>query len=89
MVAERGNVRWPRPASQPLDEEWKDLNSADVLERSDLLLEAASLPMWHEMPDRVRKDAIISDAEKWNWSGSPSHGSMICMKVDPWGVCLS
>ena len=47
-----GDVRWPRPASQPLDEEWKKaLNNADESERPDLLLEATnSLPMWHEMP---------------------------------------
>ena len=82
-----GDVRWPRPASQPLDEEWKKvLNSADVLERPDLLLEAeSSLPMWHEIQDSVRKDTIISDAKKWNWSGSPESWANDLHEGRPWG----
>ena len=70
-----------------MDEEWKKvLNSADVLERPDLLLEAeSSLPMWHEMQDSARKDAIISDAKKWNWSGSPESWANDLHEGRPWG----
>ena len=82
-----GEVRWPRPASQPLDEEWRNkLNSADESERPDLLLEAAdSLPMWHEIPDNIQKTEIISDANKWNWSGSPESWARDLKQGRPWG----
>ena len=82
-----GDVRWPRPASQPLDEEWRDrLNNADELERPDLILEATnSLPMWHEINENVRKNAIASDAEKWNWSGRPESWTNDLHEGRPWG----
>ena len=82
-----GKIRWPRPASQPLDQEWRDrLNNADELERPDLLLEAEnSLPMWHEMSDNSRNQSIISDAQKWNWSGSPDSWTNDLQEGRPWG----
>ena len=51
-----GSYRWPRPASQPLDEEWENrLSSSTLLERSDLIKEAGeSLPSWAELELKER-----------------------------------
>lgn len=82
-----GDVRWPRPASQPLDEEWKNrLNNADESERPDLILEATnSLPMWDELNENMRRNAIISDAKKWKWQGPNESWTTDLQEGRPWG----
>ena len=82
-----GKIRWPRPASQPLDDEWENkLNSSDEEERPDLIQEAASsLPMWHEMSNNIRKKLIFSDAEKWKWPNNPESWTRDLEEGKPWG----
>lgn len=82
-----GSPRWPRPASQPIDDEWlAKLNSADGAERIDIRKEAAeSLPMWHEIPDHHRASDIIADAERFSWSGSPDSYTADLENGRPWG----
>ena len=82
-----GKIRWPRPASQPLDDEWENkLNSSDEEERPDLIEEAASsLPMWHEMSNNIRKKLIFSDAKKWKWPNNPESWTRDLEEGKPWG----
>lgn len=82
-----GSPRWPRPASQPLDEEWRaKLNASAGAERLDLLSEAAeSLPMWHEIPESARAVEIIEDANRFSWSGAPESYTSDLENGRPWG----
>ena len=41
--------------------------------------------MWHEINENVRKNAIASDAEKWNWSGRPESWTDDLHEGRPWG----
>ncbi len=82
-----GSPRWPRPASQPIDDEWlAKLISASGAERLDIQSEAAeSLPMWHEISDQQRAAEIIADAERFSWSGSPDSYTTDLENGRPWG----
>ncbi len=82
-----GDARWPRPASQPIDEEWRArLNQSSEAERLDLLAEAAdSLPMWHELPEEQRANEIGADAKRFSWSGSPDSYTGDLENGRPWG----
>jgi len=82
-----GDARWTRPASQPLDDEWRvRLDASSGAERVDLLKEASeSLPMWHEIPEQVRATEIAADAAKWSWSGKPESWAVDLEEGRPWG----
>jgi hypothetical protein len=67
-----GSARWPRPASQPLDEGWRRrLDSAADDELADLIEEASSsLPTWPEMGQKRRKELVTEQGRRMFWSGS-------------------
>ncbi len=67
-----GRARWPRPASQPLDEEWRArLDSAADDELADLIGEASSsLPTWPEIGQKRRKELVAEQGRRMFWSGS-------------------
>jgi len=67
-----GTPRWARPASQPLDEEWRArLDSAADDELADLIGEASSsLPTWPEIGQKRRKELVAEQGRRMFWSGS-------------------
>ena len=82
-----GSPRWPRPGSQPLDEEWRtriDRSSSD--ERGDVIAEAASsLPMWDEI-EVGRKMGILEDqGRRMLWAGNSERWSKYAEGGLPWG----
>jgi len=82
-----GSLRWPRPASQPLDEEWRGkIWQAPLSEWSDLIEEASSsLPMWPEI-HRARRSSIIEEQSKrMLWPGTPEKWVRISEEGIPWG----
>jgi|TARA_B110000263_G_scaffold248244_1_gene262696 glycerophosphoryl diester phosphodiesterase len=82
-----GTPRWPRPASQPLDEEWYEkIRKASSSERGEIMSEAASsLPMWKEI-DHERKSRIIRDqATRMLWPGSTEKWVRLADDGLPWG----
>ena len=82
-----GTPRWPRPASQPLDEEWfEKIHKASSSEREEIMSEAASsLPMWEEIAHE-RKSSIIRDqATRMLWPGSTEKWVRMADDGLPWG----
>ena len=82
-----GTPRWPRPASQPLDEEWfEKIHKASSSERGEVMSEAASsLPMWKEIAPE-RKSSIIRDqATRMLWPGSTEKWVRLADDGLPWG----
>tara|TARA_B100000902_G_scaffold99150_1_gene101553 strand:+ start:16548 stop:17654 length:1107 start_codon:yes stop_codon:yes gene_type:complete len=82
-----GSIRWMRPASQPLDEEWRNiLESAEKSERYELSKEAReSLPQWHEMEHARRNKMIIDQGKRMYWSGSEEKWIEQLKHGIPWG----
>ena len=82
-----GSYRWPRPASQPLDEEWENrLRSSTLLERSDLIKEAGeSLPSWAELGSKRKADIITNQGKRMLWGGSAESWNRDHENGIPWG----
>ena len=82
-----GSYRWPRPASQPLDEEWENrLRSSTLLERSDLIKEAGdSLPSWAELGSKRKTDIITDQGRRMLWEGSEESWNRDHENGIPWG----
>ncbi|MBM47468.1 MAG: hypothetical protein CMB35_02485 [Euryarchaeota archaeon] len=82
-----GSARWPRPASQPLDEEWgARLYSAADGEHADLIDEASSsLPTWAELDQGRRRGIISEQGRRLLWSGSEDKWIAEAERGLPWG----
>ena len=82
-----GSARWPRPASQPLDEEWRGrLLGAQSSELPDVISEASSsLPMWSELTDERRKGIVKEQAKRMLWPGDADKWASKSNEGIPWG----
>lgn len=82
-----GTPRWPRPASQPLDEDWRmRIDQASSLERQDLMREAfSSLPMWGDMEQSRRRRIVDEQATRMLWPGSSEKWARLSDDGLPWG----
>tara|TARA_S200000501_G_scaffold297444_1_gene283761 strand:+ start:113 stop:1219 length:1107 start_codon:yes stop_codon:yes gene_type:complete len=82
-----GSYRWPRPASQPLDEEWENmLRSSTTNERADLIKEAAdSLPCWAEVGTKRKIEIISEQGRRMLWDGSEESWNRDHENGIPWG----
>jgi len=82
-----GSPRWPRPGSQPLDEEWRtriDRSSSD--ERGDVIAEAASsLPMWDEIEVGRKMGILEEQGSRMLWAGNSERWSKYAEGGLPWG----
>ena len=87
LVKPDGTPRWPRPASQPLDEEWsKRINEATLMETGDIMQEAiSSLPMWAEIETGRRRGLIEEQAKRMLWPGSAEKWGILADDGLPWG----
>ncbi|MDP6212359.1 MAG: glycerophosphodiester phosphodiesterase family protein [Candidatus Thalassarchaeaceae archaeon] len=87
LVKPDGTPRWPRPASQPLDEEWsKMIDGADPLERGDIMHEAfSSLPKWGEIGGERKRGIIEEQAKRMLWPGSTEKWVRLAEEGLPWG----
>ena len=82
-----GTPRWPRPASQPLDSEWRErIGRAPASEWGDLMDEAASsLPMWPEVSKTRRAGIIEEHARRMLWPGASDKWVRLSEEGLPWG----
>ena len=82
-----GTPRWPRPGSQPLDEEWRRrIDRASSDERRDVIAEAASsLPMWDEMEVSRKMDMLEEQGNRMMWAGNSERWSEYAEGGLPWG----
>ena len=82
-----GTPRWPRPASQPLDSEWRErIGGAPSSEWGDLMDEAASsLPMWPEVSKTRRTGIIEEHARRMLWPGASEKWVRLSEEGIPWG----
>ena len=82
-----GSPRWSRPASQPLDKEWRRrFQRAEVSDHSDLIREASSsLPTWSELSDGARNLMIQEQAKRMRWPGNPEKWTAEGGNGIPWG----
>ncbi len=82
-----GSYRWPRPASQPLDEEWANrLRSSTIFERADLIKEAGdSLPTWAELRSDSKTKIISEQGRRMLWEGSEESWNRDHENGIPWG----
>ena len=82
-----GSIRWPRPGSQPLDEEWRGIfSSASVDEFRDLFMEASeSLPTWSELGSKERGDIVTKRGKESYWSGTEEKWRRDAEGGLPWG----
>ena len=82
-----GTHRWPRPGSQPLDDEWRrriDRSSSD--ERGDAIAEAASsLPMWDEIEVGRKMGILEEQGSRMLWAGNSERWSEYVEGGLPWG----
>lgn len=87
LVKPDGTPRWPRPASQPLDEEWsKRISKASHLERGDIMEEAfSSLPMWSDIESERRRRIIEEQSTRMLWPGSTEKWVRLAEDGLPWG----
>ena len=87
LVKPDGTPRWPRPASQPLDEEWsKSILGASPLERGDIMREAfSSLPMWEDIESERKRRIIEEQATRMLWPGSTEKWVRLAEDGLPWG----
>ena len=87
LVKPDGSIRWPRPASQPLDEEWKEIfDSAPVEEYGELFEEASgSLPYWSELGANLRTEIVVKRGRSSYWSGSEEKWGKEAEEGLPWG----
>ena len=88
-VVERpnGSPRWPRPASQPLDDEWRTrLQGVSTEELSDLMKEASkSLPNWSELDSGRRASIVKEQGHRLQWPGSEEKWTNDGDGGIPWG----
>ena len=82
-----GSPRWPRPASQPLDDEWGTrIAEASHLERGDVMGEAfSSLPMWDEIESQRKRRIVEEQALRMLWPGSTEKWVRLAEDGLPWG----
>ena len=82
-----GSHRWSRPASQPLDDEWRNrISEAGRLEKGDIMREAASsLPMWDEIEKDRKRRIIEEQASRMLWPGSTEKWVELAEDGLPWG----
>ena len=82
-----GSIRWPRPGSQPLDEEWRDIfNSASKDEFRDLFMEASdSLPTWSELSSEERGNIVAKRGKESYWEGTEEKWRRDAEGGLPWG----
>jgi len=82
-----GTPRWPRPASQPLDEEWATrIGESSSAERGDIMSEASSsLPMWGEIDSGRRARIVGEQAKRMLWPGSTEKWVRLADGGLPWG----
>ena len=82
-----GGARWSRPASQPLDEEWRErLDAAADSERADLIKEAGeSLPTWSESGVSRRRGIVVEQGRRMFWTGSEDKWAAEAEGGLPWG----
>ena len=82
-----GGARWSRPASQPLDEEWRErLDTAADSERADLIKEAGeSLPTWSELGVSRRRGIVVEQGRRMFWTGSEDKWAAEAEGGLPWG----
>lgn len=82
-----GSYRWPRPASQPLDEEWTSrLASSTDEERKDVIREAgSSLPSWADLESNRKSAIIIEQGRRMFWDGSEDSWVEDLENGIPWG----
>jgi len=87
FVKPDGSVRWPRPASQPLDDEWREaFTSSDVDEYGDLIREASSsLPDWNELSSERRSEIVVKRGRSSFWYGSEEKWRSEAELGLPWG----
>lgn len=82
-----GSFRWPRPASQPLDDEWMErLSSSALGERTDLIKEAGdNLPSWSELSSKRKSEIISEQGRRMLWEGSEESWNRDHENGIPWG----
>ena len=82
-----GSYRWPRPASQPLDEEWsRRVSEAHLEELGDIMGEARdSLPTWSEIDDVRKSRIILEQGRRMKWDGSEDSWLSEMEYGIPWG----
>ena len=82
-----GTPRWPRPGSQPLDEEWYErIRRVSTSERGEIMREAASsLPMWDEIAPERKREIIEGQATRMRWPGSTEKWVRLAEGGLPWG----
>ena len=82
-----GKARWMRPASQPLDDEWRErLDVASDSERGDLIREAGeSLPTWPEIGSRRKREMVTEQGNRMFWAGSEDKWIAEAENGLPWG----
>jgi hypothetical protein len=82
-----GKARWMRPASQPLDDEWRGrLDAATDSERGDLIREAGeSLPTWSELESHRKREMITEQGHRMFWAGSEDKWTAEAENGLPWG----
>ena len=82
-----GKARWMRPASQPLDDEWRErLDTASDSERGDLIKEAGeSLPTWPELGSRRKREMVTEQGNRMFWAGSEDKWIAESENGLPWG----
>ena len=88
-VVERpdGSPRWPRPASQPLDEEWlASFRQASSNELAELMIEASeSLPSWSELEPGNRASIVKEQGLRMRWRGTEERWARDAEEGLPWG----
>ena len=82
-----GKARWMRPASQPLDDEWRGrLDGASNSERGDLIREAGeSLPTWPELGSNRKREMVTEQGHRMFWAGSEDKWAAEAENGLPWG----
>ena len=82
-----GKARWMRPASQPLDDEWRErLDAASGSELGDLIGEAGeSIPTWSELGNRRKREMVTEQGNRMFWAGSEDKWIAEAENGLPWG----
>ncbi|MCH2428371.1 MAG: hypothetical protein MK168_03450 [Candidatus Thalassarchaeum sp.] len=82
-----GSPRWPRPASQRLDDDWlRKLERASGEEMPDLISEASeSLPSWPELEPGHRASIVKEQGHRMRWRGTEEKWARDAEEGLPWG----
>jgi len=67
-----GVPRWTKPATQPLDDSWRERFASTPLAQHAALIEEArrELPAWHELSAAERRSFLKAWKKRWSWSRS-------------------